>query len=598
MKLRSIVFIILIISAAVALPALPTSDARYLDIEISYRLQNDGSWDMEYRHRVRLDTYFAVNRALGETFIVYNPDLQKLEILKAETTMADGRKVAAPDNAFNEVLPFAAHGFADFAHLREMVVTHTGLERGALVDLHYRIHTRAGLLPAFTGREVLVRDFPVDRYRLTIAVPSGRELRFRVFNVKSEAEVSPGADEKRYTFAMAALPAAVHEPQVPAQAEPFIVFSASADWQQALAMNAAPSPLPAVLAAKVETLKAQYPARPDLLAALQRSVAVEMQNCGLGVEATGWQPRPLERVFAGNYGTRLEKALLLRALLKNAGIDAELLAVAAGGSFAATVPSPLQLNDFWLKVGEGPHVLHLDPCHEQQEFFPYRGHGVDAVNLERMETEKMPAADWNQSGVDVSGAVQLDTAGVSGTLVVTARGTFNRYNEATADTGKFIAAVLRKIFPVEKVEIKKLLALTRRETRAEVTFSGKWLKDAGAGFFSVDACRLPGVSETMVQLAQRELPLALDAPFKVSLELDLQPAAGLNLDYSAPPVDLTNEAGYFVRKLSRQKDGLIRFSEGCGILNNPVRVETYPRLRELFKAYFTPDFWLVLKKSN
>ena len=469
---------------------------------------------MEYRHRVRLDTYFAVNRALGETFIVYNPDFQKLEILKAETTMADGRKVASPANAFNEVLPFAAHGFADFAHLREMVVTHTGLERGAMVDLHYRIHTRPGLLPVFSGREKLNRDFPVDRYRLTIAVPAGRELLFRVFNVKSEAEVSPGADEKRYAFALAALPAAAHEPLAPAQAEPFIVFSASADWPQALAMNTAPSPLPAVLDTKIEKLKAQYPVRVDLLAprwgqqsidllaALQKTVAVEIQNCGLGVEATGWQPRPLERVFAGNYGTRLEKALLLKSLLKKAGIDAELLAVAAGGSFAAAVPTPLQLDDLWLKVGEGPHVLYLDPCHEQHEFYPYRGQGINAVNLERLETEKMPSADWNQSGVDVAGAAQLDTAGATGTLTVAARGIFNRYNEATDDTGKFIASLLRKIFPVEKVEIKKLLVLTRRETRAEVTFSGKWLKDAGAGYFSADPVRLPGLNENMAQLLE------------------------------------------------------------------------------------------------
>ncbi len=168
---------------------MPASDARFLDIEISYRLQNDGSWDMECRQRVRLDTYFAVNRALGETFIVTNPDFQKLEVLKSETTMADGRKVASPANAFNEVLPRAAHGFADFSHLREMVVTHTGLERGAIVELQYRIHTQPGFLPVFSGREPLTRDFPVDRYRLAITIPAGESLRYRVFGSHAEAKV-------------------------------------------------------------------------------------------------------------------------------------------------------------------------------------------------------------------------------------------------------------------------------------------------------------------------------------------------------------------------------------------------------------------------
>lgn len=597
MKRLFIVSIILIFAAA-ALAAVPANDARFLEVEVNYRLQNDGSWEMEYRHRVRLDTYFAVNRALGETFIVYNPDFQKLEIVKAETTMADGRKVVAPDNAFNEVLPFAAHGFADFAHLREMVVTHTGLERGALVDLHYRIHTRAGFLPAFSGREELERNFPVERYRLAITVPAGLELRYRVFNREAEVKTSSEAGAKRYVIDLAAVPAAAHESLAPARPGPFIVFSTAVDWQQALAIKEVAEALPDAIGAQVEKLKGRYPVRADLLSALQKTVAVAIQNCGLGSDSSGWQPRPPARVFASHYGTRLEKALLLRAMLGKAGIAADLLGVAAVAPFAAEVPTPLQLDEFWLKTGEGPHFLYLDPCHEQHEFFPYRCQGAGAVGFKGQEIEKLPASDWNRNGIDVAGAVQLDLAGVSGTLLVEVRGNFNRYNEATDDTGKFIAAVLRNFFPVEKVEIKKLLALSRREVRVEATFSGKWLQEAGAGFCSVAACRLPGLSENMVQLHKRELPLAIEAPFKVSLELDLQPAAGLTLDYSAPQVDLTNEAGYFARKLSLQKDGHIRFSQSGGILNTPVRVESYPRLRELFSAYFTPDFWMVFRKSN
>ncbi len=595
---RLFIFFIISIVAAASLLALPASDARFLDIEISYRLQNDGSWDMEYRQRVRLDTYFAVNRALGETFIVTNPDFQKLEVLKAETTMADGRKVASPANAFNEVLPRAAHGFADFSHLREMVVTHTGLERGAIVELKYRIHTKAGFLPVFSGREVLARDFPVDKYMLEIIVPAGRELHCQVFNMKPMVKVHSGAAEKRYVVDLVALPALAHEPLAPPQAEPFIVFSMAADWQQALKLEDDPFQLPAILVAKIEALKGQHSARIDLLAALHKIVAVDMQNCNLGSDQSGWQPRPLERVFASNYATRLEKALLLRAMLKKAGIDAAILGVAAGASFDANVSTPLQLGDFWLKVSEGPHAIYIDPFHAQHEFFPYCCQGFTAYNLDRGEMEKLPAADWSQNGVDVSGVLKLEVDGVSGTLTVAARGIFQRYDEATADNGKFIAGILRKIFPVDKVEIKKLLALTRHEVRAEVAFSGKWMKEAGAGFFSVDGCHLPGLSENMIQLVKRELPLALEAPFKISLELDLQPAAGLSLEYSAPPVDLTNEAGYFSRNLRVQKNGHILFSENCGILNSPVTPELYPRLRELLKAYFVPDFWMVFKKSK
>ncbi|MCX6554316.1 MAG: DUF3857 domain-containing protein [Candidatus Aminicenantes bacterium] len=621
---RLYISIIIILSAAIALFALPATDARFLNIEIGYRLDSDGSWTMEYQHQVRLDTYLAVNRLLGETFIVYNPVFQKLEILKAETTMADGRKVAAPENAFNEVLPFAAHGFADFSGLREMVVTHTGLERGAIVDLRYRIHTQPGFFPCFSGREALVRDFPVEKYKLEIVVPAERELHFRVFGCEPVRTVANEEGMRRYTFLVLQNKTAAHEPLAPALADPFIVFSATTDWPKALELKADAALLPAALAAKVEKLKAQFPARPDLLApqggqqsddmlaphrgqqsddmlaALQKAVAVDIQNCGLGSEATGWQARPLERVFASNYATRLEKALLLRALLKEAGFNVELLGVAAGASFAVNVATPLQLGEFWLKVGEGSDVFHVDPWREQNEFFPYRCQGLDAWNFERLAPEKLPSSGWEANGVDITGAVQLDPSGAAaaGTLAVTVRGVFNRYADAVENSGRFIEGLLKKIFPVQKVEIKKLLQLTRHEIRVEAFFSGPWLKDAGAALFTVDACRLPGLSENMASLERRESPLALEAPFRVNVDLDLQPAAGLTLEYGAPDVRVKNEAGLFARSLVQEKNGHIRFSETCALEKNPVPPELYPRLRDMLKAYFTPDFWLVFKQSK
>lgn len=595
---RFFVFCIILLSAAALLISLPATDARFLSIEITYHLQSDGSWDMDYSHQVRLDTYYAVNRALGETFIVYNPDFQKLEILKAETTMADGRKVAAPANAFNEVLPFPAHGFADFSGLREMVITHTGLERGAMVDLHYRIHTQAGFLPVFSGREGLVKVFPVDSYKLNIIVPANQVLHYRIFGLKAEPEISSASVEKQYVFTLANLRSDAHEALTGNQVAPLIIFSAASGWEQALAVAADVSALPAVLTNQIEKLQAQISAGPDLLAALQKIAAVEFQNCALEPGTAGWQPRPLERVTLSNYGTALEKALLLRAMLQKAGVAAELLAVAAGADFVPDVPTLLQVGEYWLKIIDEEQISYLDPCHEQNEFFPYRIQGLAAFNLKRKELEKLPVTNWEQNGVELSGTVSIDPAGASGNLVVTARGIFNRYGDAVENSGKFIEGLLKKIFPVEKAEVKKLLLLSRREIRVEATFSGKWLKEAGADFFTVAACRLPGLSETMVQQVKRESSLVLDAPFKVALNLDLLPAAGLSLEYGTPDVQLKNETGYFSRSLLLEKNGHIRFSETCGIERTPLVPEMYPRLRELFQAYFTPDFWLVFKKSN
>ncbi len=598
--MKRLTLLCLALLAVWALFALPTHDARFLNVAVSYELHEDGSWEMTYSHQVRLDTYYAFNRALGETFIVYNPEFQNLEVLQSETTMADGRKVSSPANAFNEVLPFAAHGFADFAGLREMVVTHVGLERGALVDLKYRIHTKAGFLPVFSGREMLNRDFPVDAFSLQIKVPPGQVLRHQVFGLQSELKKRHDPEQALdiYSLSLLNVTPAAHESLAPQLSGPFIVFSAAADWPQALALADDAAPLPAALLERIAKLKAQYPARPDLLAELQKIVATEAQGCRLGSEANGWLPRPMARVFLSNYGTRLEKALLLRAMLKGAGIDAELLAVANGSAFAVDVPAFQQIGEYWLKVSEGPHALYLDPWQEQQEFFPYRLQERDAWNLEKKTLEKLPASVGQGSGVEVSGTVQLSADGVSGNLVVAARGTFNRYNEATVDSGKFISGLLKKIFPVDKVEVKKLLSLSRREARVEATFSGKWLKEAGTGFYSADAIHMPGVTENMALPTRRETPLALDAPFAVSVNLELQPAVGLKLEYFAPNVERKNELGHFARGLVVETNGVLRFSQSVAVDKALIAPEKYPLLRELLLPYFAPDLWLVFKKSN
>jgi hypothetical protein len=576
----------------------PTHDARFLQVAIVYELNADGSWYMNCEQRARLDTYYAVNRALGETFIVYNPDFQKLEVLKSETTMADGRKVASPENAYNEVLPFPAHQFADFSHLREMVVTHTGLERGALVDLKYRIHTQAGFLPAFSGREVLARPFPIDEYTLEIRIPASRQLFFAGggFNGEIVTEIVTDGPVKKYTFRFSDLGPLPREPLAPAGSEPFLAFALAPDWAAALPLADASQVLPAALADKVDKLKTQNPALPEILTALQKIVAVEIRNCGLGVEATGWRSRPLERVVQGNYATRLEKALLLGAMLKKAGIDSELLAVAAGPDLAVPAATPLQLGEFWLKVPVA--AAYLDPCHEQHEFFPYPLQGRAAWNFAGRSLEKLPVASGEQNLLDVSGKVQLTAEGASGTLVVAARGMFNRYNEATADHGKFITGILKRIFPVEKAEVGKLLELTRQQTRAEVTFSGKWLKDPSAGFLSMDALRLPGLNENMVILDQRESSLALEAPFLVSLYLDIEPAPELKLEYAAAGVERKNDLGHYARGLVVEKNGRLRFSQECAVDKALIGPEKYTLLRELLLPYFAPDLWLVFKKQK
>ena len=119
--------------------------------------------DYNYSHQLKLITYLSSDKQFGESFIVFNPTYQQLSIHKAQTTMVNGRKVKSPENAFNEVLPQFAPNAPAFNQLREMVVTHTGIEPGATIDFAYTIHSKRDFMPAMMGNEII--DFNSSRQR-------------------------------------------------------------------------------------------------------------------------------------------------------------------------------------------------------------------------------------------------------------------------------------------------------------------------------------------------------------------------------------------------------------------------------------------------
>ena len=149
------------------------SDAVYQNIVREYILNTDGSMQYHYYKKLTLNTPYAYNRLYGETFITYNPEFQSLKINKAETIQADGSHVKVPENAFNEILPrMAAHAPA-YNMLREMVITHTGLEVGATIELDYTLTSKAGYLPGMTEDIELTENSPVDKELIIVKNPRG-----------------------------------------------------------------------------------------------------------------------------------------------------------------------------------------------------------------------------------------------------------------------------------------------------------------------------------------------------------------------------------------------------------------------------------------
>lgn len=317
------------------------TEGEYLSIREKYIFAPDGSVVYKLHKELKINTLFALNNLYGETFIVYNPDFQTLSIDACHTEQADGTVIPLPPNALNEVLPRAAADAPAYNHLKEMVVTHTGLEKGATIFLDYTLTTKPGL----PGATDVYRQFnevsPVKEYSLEVEVPEGKELSV---SQNLGAKMTRSADGRTYSFKMSGIPARLPEMYAPADDVPYI-YATIAPGESASELFKLPVE---EMSAVAKEICAGKEGTADKMEAISAWMSENVALCPLPLRQAGKIRKPSEVVRTA-YGTFEELAALKLGLAKAAGVSAEPLAM-----FAPGCPPSLQtsLGAMWIKAGD------------------------------------------------------------------------------------------------------------------------------------------------------------------------------------------------------------------------------------------------------
>ncbi len=302
------------------------ADAVFNKIEKEYKLNTDGSTEFHYSSEVKLLTGYSVNRAYGETFIIYNPDYQELKVNHAYTVMADGKEVASPANAFNEVLPRCAAHSAPNMNLREMVVTHTGLEKDAVIYLDYTIKTKSGFLPGFGDLFVIPENSPVKEYKISIIIPEGIKLNHGVLNYKIKPALKKSGGIDTYTYKFSHIPLNKHEAGSPKDIDLLPTF-----WFSTINKNEIRKHVygqtdlfeinDEIIKKAAELTEAKTEIL-DKALALQSYVENNISLSHCPFKYSGYKPMTAQEVFDRNNGSVLDKSILLAAMCREAGIKA------------------------------------------------------------------------------------------------------------------------------------------------------------------------------------------------------------------------------------------------------------------------------------
>ena len=339
MKTLSIYIGIIGMLLLAVLPAKAASEAEFRKLSKTYTLRADGSQEVRVQKELTLFTHAAMNSLYGETFIVYDPDFQKLEIHESYTRQKDGNVIKTPANALVEVLPSAAANAPAYNRLKEMVVVHTGLELGATIVLDYSIVSKAGYLPELDVCCPVKELSPIKEYTFRLNVPAGKAVHYELLNASAKPAITQRSGMKTFTWTLKdVIPRPYAYPsargamgQVQAVSSgmmPVFIASTWPRYDEALkSLKAQFQPgSHSIIEAKVAELTRGIEGNPQ---AIRNAIAgymtelYQLGRCGVSLQEAGYRLRPASEVIRSAYGTQAELVNLDVTLQQAAGLEAE-----------------------------------------------------------------------------------------------------------------------------------------------------------------------------------------------------------------------------------------------------------------------------------
>ena len=304
-------------------------DAVYKLLRYEWTLNDDGSSDFHYRQEVQI----LRNRALvayadkGETFVVYNPDLEEVTINEVYTRQLDGTRVEMPQNAFVYQLPSECADCGRFNHMRELAMVHTGMELGCVIVVDYTIHRQYNLL---YENIPLKRECPIERMEVVVNYNNDIDVKYKILGnqylpdggvTKSESINTKEAIPSRkleYTFIN--MPQAPQEPYMPSDIIPTLhLYNSIPEHTPAFDQNP--------FSGADIAIRKQITTTDELknVTAIRNFVVDNIHLNDIHPSHLGYVHSTPEVTWQTGCGTAIDKAVFLAAVLNNEGYKARVI---------------------------------------------------------------------------------------------------------------------------------------------------------------------------------------------------------------------------------------------------------------------------------
>jgi hypothetical protein len=585
--------------ALAGLPGYKTIEARYpgsdgvvLFDSLVITLDKDNHIAKRRHRAVMLFTDNAINR-YGDPRILFNSATQELSVITARVYMRDGTIVDTRKNGINQTTPFALDHAPDYADWQETVVTHVGIEKGCVAELHYRIRDKEPS-PWLSGVDIFSSEDPVEVRVLEIGGPGASNLKSASLNGAPAAAKTP--DGVSWTVRDIAGRTPFDGGAWEGDCFPTVCYSTAASWPDVLSKIRAgiiEESRSSIYFASIvgEATKDMF--GEDKMLAIHRLALDRVSSVRAPFGLFAAAPRDAQRIYESGYASPLDRAVLLMAMLEAGGFHPMPVLVSAGTSWTDEAAAPEIFNAvFVFLMYAGPHEepLFVDPG------VAYEHHPVIAGRTLAYLDEKPSIAHDFRGGGDGSRLDLVLKPGAdgsiagSGTAVLT--GLFSPYylmKGSGSEAEDFVKARVHALFNGAELTSWNPQAFDKNRVEIAFTFTVK-MPDGKPGervYLTVprsfDAA-LSGMDRVRVERSLSGDGTAM-VPCRLKVSCTIDPPKGWKIISLPAESAVKNEVGEAAVSVESTPDGTKICKRTLVFDSALVRPADYAKLRALLLAF-------------
>jgi transglutaminase-like putative cysteine protease len=545
-------------AAVLAAAYQPTNDSAVslADVRVEH-LQANGSTAVHVQQVVAVNTTQAA-ADYAQQAVRYSPESQSLQVVHARVIKRNGRQITADDEGENAV---AEAGAAMYYDVRARVFRFA-VEAGDVVELEYRLTptSATNVYGDYFGDIVVFgSNIPQRLKRLVVIAPTSRPLHV-VEERMSPAQRTTRGNERVYAWEAHDVPALHDEPRGPALTEvaPYVHVSTFTSWQEVGAWYARlvrpQFEMDAALKQAADKVLAGKKSELDKITAIHEFVLRQTHYVALEFGIYSYKPYPVTQTYARRFGDCKDKASLIVALLRYAGVDAEMALVRTRrlGRMSDDATSIALFNhaivhvpkyDLWLDGTAEYAGLHELPLEDQ-------GAMALTVALDgkaTLRTIPVTRAEDNYTRrlvrVQVHSDGRMDFNGTTYTHGEDAPGLRREYEVAERQRDS-VRERLAEVFPTVRVEDVQVTSPADLQRDVEVNFRGSLDTFTGRNALPLQSSWMPrSFAQSLAVLTERKEDLILPAPWISEEELHFQLPGSANVDSLPADTSISTEFG-------------------------------------------------------